>query len=211
MKQTVVLYGDSFFWGVNAQTKRRHLPEHRVKTVIEDQLGGDVEVIVEGLRGRTMFGENGSFPQRNGLLQFGPIIASHLPVDVLVIMLGSNDVNSTTRHSGDDVADAVDAYMSEVQLWCDFMGYDAPQLLLVAPPDINNSDLTVFAEIFDGAAERLTDICDTLIKRAADRGWESLDARTVCESIGQDGIHLDPDETRKLAIAIADKIRTTIV
>lgn len=202
--KTVLLYGDSILWGVNALTGKRHEPQDRLEKVLQAKLGPDVDVIAEGLRGRTMFDENGSFPQRNGLQQFGPIVASHLPVDILVIMLGANDANATTRHSGESVADALDAYVGEVKGWCDFMKYDPPELLVVTPSDVADHELVAFAQIFAGAAERITSIGDAILSRAAERGWRALDARTVCKSVGQDGVHLDAVETKKLALSIAE-------
>lgn len=206
MKQSALLYGDSIFWGVNAKTGKRHKLEDRVKSIVENELGHEWEVTVEGLRGRTMFGENGAFKQRNGREQFGPIVASHLPLDVIAIMLGTNDANASTQHTGREVADALDDYMTELKSWCDFMKFPMPKLLVVAPPDINSDDLDAFAEFFDGAAARVTDISNALVERANSRGWESVDARTVCVSSDQDGIHLSPEETRKLGRAIGEKL-----
>ncbi len=184
----------------------RHAPEDLVRTCVQDRLGNSLEVIVEGLRGRTMFGENGSFPQRNGLEQFGPIFASHIPVDILVIMLGSNDANVTTKHSGQEVAAALDEYMKQVKDWCDFMKYEVPKILVVAPPDVITSELVAFAELFAGAAERVTDISDALMQKARESGWGALDAREICVSAGQDGIHLSATETRKLSDAITERL-----
>lgn len=204
--KTVLLYGDSIFWGMDGNEAKRHDLDARVGTCIQQSLGNEVEIITEGLRGRTMFGENGSFPQRDGLAQFGPIFASHLPLDVLVIMLGSNDANATTQHSATDVANALDEYMKEAKSWCDFMGYAEPQLLVVAPPDVATDELVKFAELFKGAAERVTDISDSLMQKATDRGWAALDSRRICKSMGQDGIHLSANETHRLASAIADHL-----
>ena len=210
MTKTVLLYGDSIIWGVDASIGGRHQREHRVNTIVQNNLGPEVEVIGEGHRGRTMFGENGAFPKRNGLEQFGPIFASHLPIDILVIMLGTNDVNAKTRHSAGDIARALDDYMREAKEWCDFMGYDMPKVLIVSPPDIEESSLVRFAELFAGSAELIGGVVDALREYADTHGYMFLDSRLVTRSVGTDGIHLDRDNTKKLADSITKELQKVL-
>lgn len=207
MTKTVLLYGDSIIWGVDASIGGRHLREHRVDTIVQNNLGSEIEVIGEGHRGRTMFGENGAFPKRNGLEQFGPIFASHLPIDILVIMLGTNDVNAKTRHSADDIANALDEYMREAKEWCDFMGYDMPKVLIVSPPDIEEASLVRFAELFAGSADLIDGVVDALHAYADKHGYAFMDSRLVARSIGTDGIHLDSDNSKKLADSISAELQ----
>ena len=206
MTKTVLLYGDSILWGVDGKSGGRHPREARLDTIVQRALGEDVDVIGEGHRGRTMFGENGAFPKRNGLEQFGPIFASHLPIDVLVIMLGTNDVNAETRHSSAGIAAAIDDYMAEAKEWCDFMGYSVPKLLIVSPPDIDDTSLVRFAELFAGSSELIGPVVDDLSAYASAHGHTFIDSRTVAKSISTDGIHLDAPETKKLADAIAARL-----
>jgi len=205
MTKTVLLYGDSLFWGLNPATGKRHEREDRVSTQVQAALQ-QAEVINEGLRGRTMFGENGYFPQRDGQDQFGPIFASHLPIDLVTIMLGTNDLNAKTQHSAEDIAVSVPRYVEQMQSWCDFMGYPLPKVLVVSPTDIDASSLTKFAEVFAGASEKVAPAVAALEHLSQEQGYEFLDARSVARSINGDGIHLDPEESRKLGIAIGEKI-----
>lgn len=210
MTKTVLLYGDSIFWGVNAKTGFRHDKENRVDTVVRSRLGSDVEVISEGHRGRTMFGENGRFAERNGLDQFGPIFASHLPIDVVVIMLGTNDLNDKTRHSADDIAGAISDYQEKMEYWTDFMGYAQPQIVIVSPPDIEEKSLVKFAEIFAGSALLVGPTVDALQAYCIEKGHVCIDSRNVARSINTDGIHLDAGESKKLGSAIAEKVQEII-
>src|SRR5689334_11654512 len=91
--KTILIYGDSFTFA-KIPGGLRYDCETRFTGVLQKELGKDYEVIEEGLRGRTVSGENSFFPYRNGLEQFGPIIGSHLPLDLLVLFLGTNDLNS---------------------------------------------------------------------------------------------------------------------
>lgn len=208
-KKTVLLYGDSFFWGVFASTGKRHQQQDRVNVVCQQELGGSFEVINEGLRGRTMFGENGSFPERDGLTQFGPIFASHLPVDVVVIMLGSNDINTTTNHSAEEIASSLDHYKEKMKYWCDFMKFDIPKVIVLAPPHINEAELVVFRELFGGSDKFIDPLAAELENKTQQLGWNFLDLRPVVDSKGMDGLHLDPEQSRVLGKKIADTIKST--
>jgi lysophospholipase L1-like esterase len=204
--KTVLLYGDSFFWGVDGVRADRQERDDRIGVICQKLLQDRFDVVTEGLRGRTMFGENVYFPERDGLAQFGPIFASHLPIDVVVIMLGSNDLNSKTRHSPKDIADALDAYVEKMKFWCDFMKYNLPKMLVVSPPHIDESSLTVFKEIFAGSASYIDELSDKLQEKASQNGFAFLDARNIVESIDTDGIHIDAVNNKKLATAISQKI-----
>lgn len=210
MDKTVLLYGDSIFWGVDASSGYRHEIENRVDTAVRQVLGADVEVITEGLRGRTMFGENGRFPERDGLAQFGPIFASHLPIDIVVIMLGTNDLNDPTRHSADDIAGALKRYQEKMHYWADFMGYAHPKIVVVSPPDVEQESLRKFAEIFAGSAELVGPTVDALRSVSEENGYTFVDSRQVARSTGTDGIHLSAGESVKLGYAIGETIQTVL-
>ena len=204
--KNVLLYGDSFFWGVNAQIAGRHDFADRIGTICQTKLGAAYNVVTEGLRGRTMYGENGWFPERDGLAQFGPIFASHLPLDVVVIMLGTNDLNTKTKHDATSIALALDQYKEKMKFWCEFMKYDVPELILISPPEISAAELTVFKDLFEGSAKKIGELKQALRNYASQHGHTFLDAAEVVKSYGQDGIHLSAEENKKLAQAISELI-----
>lgn len=205
--KNILLYGDSFFWGVDAATGGRHEHGDRVGTLVQKVLGSDFLVTTEGLRGRTMFGENGWFPERDGLVQFGPIFASHLPLDAVVLMLGTNDLNSKTRHKPDEISQAIDEYKEKMQFWCSFMKYDVPKIVIIAPPAVDEEGLSRFKEVFEGSAAMISDLKDSLKAYAKETGDCFLDASEIVVSQNTDGIHLDAAENEKLSAKIADVIQ----
>ncbi len=209
-EKTVLLYGDSLIWGVNACTGKRHVRKYRVDTVARELLGEDIEVVSEGLRGRTMFGENGWFPERDGLEQFGPIFASHLPITVIVFCLGTNDLNSKTRHTAESITSALDEYKKKMNAWCTFMGYSMPKIIIVSPTNIEESSLNAFKDIFSGSAEKIPSTVDALKLYGLKHDHTFIDMRAVAVSHGQDGIHLSEAESMKLGAAIAEAVRKTL-
>ena len=91
--KTVLCYGDSITWGSNAETGERHAFEDCWPNVLQKALGADVRVITEGLRGRTTaYDEHLADCDRNGARILPTILYTHAPLDLVIFMLGSNDM-----------------------------------------------------------------------------------------------------------------------
>ena len=95
----VLVYGDSITWGRIPNDFGRHNENSRWTSVLQQKLGDSFEVVEEGLRGRFLAGEHPYMPNRDGLQQFGPIFASHLPLNLLILFLGTNDTNAKANKS----------------------------------------------------------------------------------------------------------------
>ena len=92
MKQ-VLCYGDSLTWGTDAESGGRHHYEDRWPTVLQHELGVEVNVIAEGLGGRTTAYDDWTADcDRNGARLLPTIMESHMPLDLVIIMLGTNDM-----------------------------------------------------------------------------------------------------------------------
>ncbi len=91
--KTVLCFGDSLTWGSNADTGSRHALEDRWPEVLRRGLGAGVEVITDGLRGRTTaYDEHLADCDRNGARILPTVLYTHAPIDLVIIMLGSNDL-----------------------------------------------------------------------------------------------------------------------
>ena len=89
--KTILCYGDSNTWGYNAVLGGRFAYEIRWTTRVAEFLGKDYRIIDEGLCGRTTSFDDPLTYGLNGLSTLEPIIKSHSPLDLLVVMLGTND------------------------------------------------------------------------------------------------------------------------
>jgi len=88
----ILIYGDSYVFGIiPGGNGARYDSSTRYTGVAQNYLGSDYNIIEEGMRGRTISGENGFFPHRDGLKAFDGIIGSHFPLDLVIIGLGTND------------------------------------------------------------------------------------------------------------------------
>src|SRR5690606_25907755 len=91
--KTVLCYGDSLTWGYDAERLARHRFEDRWPNVLQAELGDQVRVIEDGLNGRTTaFDDHLVAEDRNGARTLPTSLATHSPLDLVIIMLGANDM-----------------------------------------------------------------------------------------------------------------------
>jgi lysophospholipase L1-like esterase len=204
----ILFYGDSLVYGKVSGENRRFTVNERFTGRLQALFGDKAEILEEGLRGRMLAGENKFFPERDGLAQFGPIIGSHLPVDVLVIFLGTNDCNAGGEVSAERFLGAYTQYLQKLRDWSAFLATSLPKIMLVAPPAIKEAYFddamrTVFGR---GAAERAGMLPSIIESCARQLGLEYFDSSTVCAPAPGDGIHLDPKNNADLANALYTRL-----
>jgi lysophospholipase L1-like esterase len=206
--KTVLCYGDSNTWGYDPATRTRYPLDVRWTGVLANRLGADYRVIEEGLNGRTTRWDDPIETGRNGLTYLRPCIESHQPLDLIVIMLGTNDLKSRFGLSATDIAQSAAEPADMAWRLAHTPGGSQAKVLLVAPPAV--STLTEFDQMFNGAHEKSRQF-SRFYRLVA--GWRHLpffDAGTVITSSEKDGIHFDPEEHRKLGEALADEVRRLV-
>jgi lysophospholipase L1-like esterase len=150
--KTIVCYGDSNTWGCNPVDGSRYPPDVRWTGVLAQGLGPEYRIVEEGLNGRTTRWDDAIEPGRNGLAYLRPCIESHNPIDLVITMLGTNDLKRRFNLTASDIAQsAADVAATAHRYARRGDGIHAP-VLLVAPPAI--SSLTEYDEMFAGAAEK---------------------------------------------------------
>jgi lysophospholipase L1-like esterase len=205
-KKDILVYGDSYVFA-KIPGGPRFDAKTRFTGVLQKELGLEYEIIEEGLRGRTVSGNNSFFPDRNGSEQFGPIFASHLPIQLLVLLVGTNDTNSGSDRSPEVIVSNFDQYLQQVKWWCEHLGFPEPQILLVAPPIIKEKEsYKAFGDIFKGSQIRLEKLPQLYKDYAKDKGVHFLDSSSEIEVSDIDGIHLDESNNAKLGKLLAKKI-----
>ena len=207
--KTVLAYGDSLTWGYDPSTGLRHDFFDRWPNVVGKALGHKVRVISEALNGRTTaYDEHLVAAERNGAKIFPTVLASHQPLDVVVIMLGTNDLKKST--GGGRVFEARQGMERLVEIAQNFpyqRGYAPPKLLLVAPPPFCETTEPDFALLFGHAVEESIHFRSAITKVAEEYDIAMFDAGEVCETSPTDGVHLDAKNTRRLGEALVEPIR----
>jgi len=197
--KTVLCYGDSLTWGYSPEGPGRHIYEDRWPSVLEAGIGGAARVIPEGLNGRTtIFDDHAAGADRNGARILPTILMTHAPLDLVVIMLGSNDMKPW-------IAGRAQAAKQGMQRLVDIVrGHDypldeePPEILLVAPPVLRETADPDFAAMF-GPGIAQSKMLATLYSDLADEiGCGFFDAGSVAQASPLDGVHLDAENTRAI-------------
>jgi lysophospholipase L1-like esterase len=202
--KTVLCYGDSNTWGYNPSTGARYAPDERWPGVMRAALGEGYTVIEEGLNGRTTVWDDPIEPGRNGKPYFLPCLLTHHPLDLVIILLGTNDLKHRFGLSAYDIARGA-AVLVELAQASDAGPEDGPpEVLLVAPPPV--ARLTNFSLEFVGAEEKSRALGREYRLLAEELRCAFLDAGSVVISSDRDGIHLDLDQQAALGRALAAKV-----
>jgi lysophospholipase L1-like esterase len=203
--KTVLCYGDSNTWGYDPATKDRFARDERWPGVLRQELGEEYWVIEEGLGGRTTVWDDPIEGYKNGKEYLIPCLGSHQPVDLVIMMLGTNDLKKRFSVSAYDVANGAGVLVDVVHKSAAGPNGGAPKLLLMAPPPVVR--LTEFAEMFEGAEAKSKKFSEHFHRVAQEQGCELLDTAQVIVSSDLDGIHFDKGEHQKLGRAVAARVR----
>jgi lysophospholipase L1-like esterase len=203
--KTILCYGDSNTWGSDPETKERFAEDVRWPGVLRRELGDGYRVIEEGLPGRTTVRDDPiEGDHKNGRTYLMACLESHRPLDLITLMLGTNDLKGRFGGSASDIAQGA-ACLADMMLrsGCGPNG-GAPVVVLISPPAV--ARLTDLAQMFEGAEDKSRQFPEHYERFAEQFGCEFLDASQVIVSSDVDGIHLDAGEHGKLGRAVAARI-----
>lgn len=166
----------------------------------------DWEVITEGHPGRTTVHDDPvEGAHRNGLTVLPALLESHKPLDVVLIMLGTNDLKERFSVNAGDIAHSLERLARMIRTSDCGPGGAGPQVLLVAPPPI--VEVGCLAGMFAGGAAKSRKLAAEIEAAAKRAGVPFFDAGTVVQVSPVDGIHYDADANPLLAEAFASVIR----
>lgn len=207
--KTILCYGDSNTWGAdpNSFPSARFDIHTRWPGVMRDLLGDGWWVIEEGLSARTTVHEDPIERNRNGYLQLEPCLTTHKPIDIVLLMLGTNDLKHRFNLVPYDIAWGV-------RLLCDIIvtshaGVDnkPPALVLMSPPPTVAPQDMRYAAVFTGAEEKSRLLAEIYRAHAEELGCHFINAGDVVQSSALDGVHFEATEHRKLGEYVAGYVR----
>lgn len=204
--KTILCYGDSNTWGSDPETGQRLPPDVRWTGVMRLALGEGFTVIEEGLPGRTTVWDDPLEDGRNGRAYFLPCLESHTPLDLVLILLGTNDLKTRFALSPLEIAYGA-AKLAYLALGSSAGPRDeAPQVMLLAPPP--TKPLTdIYAMTLVGAEVKSALFATCYRHVAEEIDCPFFDTGSVIESSAIDGIHFDREAHRALGLALANQVR----
>jgi lysophospholipase L1-like esterase len=204
---TIVCYGDSNTHGAHPVTGDRWTRDVRWPGVLAADLGAAAHVVEEGLNGRTTLWDDPFMDGRNGQPYLLPCLRSHAPVDLVVIMLGTNDLKTIFGRHAHEIALGAGTLADMALGSATGPGGGAPGVLLVAPPRLG--ELTDRSELWGfGQARLQSEALPRLYRNVADmKGVAFLDAAALVGADPADGVHLGAEAHAVLGHAVAAEAR----
>jgi lysophospholipase L1-like esterase len=203
--KTVLCFGDSNTWGyVPGSNAERFPPEVRWAARLATALGGDWNVIAEGLNGRTATMDSPVADGRNGLTYLMPCLHSHMPLDIVVIYLGTNDAGDRYSLPAETVAGAVGRLVRVVRTSEAGRGGAAPDVLVVCPPPFGLLDPE---GSFANAGLKSRQLGRWFAEVCRELDCELLDLNGIAAYSDLDGVHLDADGHAAVALAVEERLR----
>ena len=208
----ILCFGDSLTWGHDPDAMGHRL-ENRWPVTLQNFLGPDYTVIEEGQCGRNIATEDPPEGEKNGLTYILPCLESHSPLDLVIIMLGTNDCKRKFSYSVQDIAMEMERFLQKVLCHRQFSSPNAYGILLVSPPPMNSGLMASwFGDLFEyevGMKKSLA-LKQPYEQLARRFGIDFMDAGQHCQSSTVDGIHLDDENQRKLGRAVAERVRALL-
>jgi lysophospholipase L1-like esterase len=183
----------------------RYDADTRWPAVLQKALGEDFHIIEEGLPGRTTVWPDPIEGHMSGSDYLTPCLNSHKPIDLVILMLGTNDLKYRFSLSAFDIAEGVGALVKIIQKSEAGPEKGAPDILVLAPPPLGK--LTDFAAMFAGGSEKSRQLGQELKRVAEFWDCDFYDASQVIGSSDIDGVHLEASEHRSLGVALAEIIK----
>jgi len=219
-KKRILIYGDSNTHGFRVDNGLRYDAQTRWTGVCQCLLGEAYEILEEGLNGRTTCHDDFDLEFRNGLTYIEPCIRTHLPLDMICVMLGSNDlkacfVEAQTPAEAAAVIAKNAARVLEKSRWVVEMKYpDAEcQYVLISPPEVGNELLTgPFGWEFEGQKTIDTSkaFASCFEAVASAKGFLFFDAAKYARPGIVDGLHRDAEKHGKLGEGFAKWVKTIL-
>jgi lysophospholipase L1-like esterase len=202
----ILCYGDSNTRGsIPCILHGRYSRDIRWPGRLQKLLGKDFYVIEEGLGGRTTSLDDPGEEGRNGKTFLLPCLRSHRPIDLVILMLGTNDLKAQFSETAEEIAQRAGQLVSTIQHSQAGKGNGDPLVLLIAPPPLGK--LTAFEAEFAGGIEKSHQFGSLYWKQADLLGCEFLDAGKIIRSSDKDGLHWEAEEHLKLAAAVGAQIQ----
>ena len=209
--RTIMCFGDSNTYGAIPTLARagrhRFTPDRRWPGIMRRQLGNGWDVLEEGHPGRTTVHDDPiEGIHKNGLKSLPVCLETHMPLDLVILMLGTNDLKHRFSVTASDIADSIEILARVVQRSEAGHAGAAPAILVVAPPPMLEVDW--FGEMFAGGAAKSSEFPIRIRDAARRAGAGFFNAADFVESSAVDGIHFDSDAHRVLGAELAKAVQT---
>lgn len=199
--KTVLCYGDSNTYGFNPLNAMRYPENVRWTGRLAALLGEEYRVIEEGCNGRTTVFDDPVDGWKNGLSYLKPCLNSYKPIDIVIMMLGSNDLKNVFAASAETISKGAERLVEEIYDFADTKQSYRPVVIVVSPPEVGPGICSSpFSYAFDKTAVSRSKEFSGYYREMAERnGCIFFNAAEYVKASEADSLHLMPPEHEKLA------------
>lgn len=208
-KQRILCYGDSNTWGHAADGSGRYADDVRWPGVLAAELGDGFTILEEALPGRTTVFTDPLEPFRNGRDYLLPCLLSHRPLDIVVLMLGTNDLKARFSATPSDIAQGAGLLLDIIAKSATGRNEQAPKMLLVCPPPLADSiyDDDQYDNAWQGGLEKSKRLPVYFAQTAREHNVPLLTAGQFIETSPLDSVHFTEETQATLGKVIATAVR----
>lgn len=212
-KKSILCYGDSNTFGHRPMDGQRYPYGVRWTSLLAENLGKDFQVIEAGLNSRTTVIDDEVEKYRNGLKYIDVVVEMNWPLDLVILMLGTNDMKVRYQAQAVDIAEGARSIVREIRRLHQEIRPDwMPQILLVSPPLVGEKIRDGLSDCSEGfGGERAywlsRELAPLYQQVAREEGCHFLDAGSVASAGTADALHLEEEGHRDLAAAMEAKVR----
>lgn len=208
--KTIVCFGDSNTFGTNpaftgeSDSAFRWEKSLRWTGQLQKLLGDEYDVIEEGLGGRTTAWEDQATEGRNGLKAIFPVLQTHEPIDLVIIMLGTNDLKEVYGASPMEIGRGLESLLRVCLNPYSYTNEHVPKVMVISPVLLGEkiADSWLYGVFGPTAYARCKKLAIEFKGIAKKYSCMFLDAATVAKASEKDCVHMEAEEHRKLANAI---------
>ncbi len=210
--KNILCFGDSLTWGwvprEDGGPTTRYDYQDRWTGVMARTLGDGFRVIEEGLSARTTSADDPNDPRLNGSLHLPVILASHLPLDLVILMLGTNDTRPVYQRTVSDISYGMMKLVLQVLTEAGGVGtaYPPPKCLLVAPPPMGSMSHPYLQSMYGGGISKSQQLGKEYAALADYLKVDFFDAGECISTCGSDGIHFSLENNADLGTSLAKKV-----
>ncbi|MBI2719783.1 MAG: SGNH/GDSL hydrolase family protein [Rhizobiales bacterium] len=208
MNKTILAFGDSLTWGFVPNAFDRHPFDVRWPNVLTAGLGQGFRVIEEGTNGRTTaYDDLTDGSELNGARALPMVLETHQPLDLVIVMLGTNDLKFAGRCRAFDAELGMGRLIEIVQKFPYMPTYQVPKILIMAPPAICKTRDPWFSDLWEHAIAESKKLPQHYARLAKAMGVQFYDTNKVAKTDPIDGGHLDVASTRAIGKALVPVVR----
>lgn len=206
--RSILCFGDSNTHGQmpGGTPLERYSPTERWPGVMGRVLGDDWHIVEEGLSGRTTVRDDPiEGAHKNGRTYLTPCIQSHTILDLIIIMLGTNDLKARFAQPASEVAMGIGCLVYDIKELAPGPNGSVPEIMIVSPPPMMD-DIKEWESIFSGAQQKSRELALQFEIIADSLEVHFFDAGLVCECDPSDGFHINDKAHALLGKAIAHEV-----